>query len=71
MHPSDSTELPPVAETEVPSHRRGATSMEYLLVLSLILVVAIMGIDYFGQSTKNTTKKANDAIQNATKTKDK
>jgi hypothetical protein len=40
--------------------------MEYLFVISLILVVAMTGIGYFGQSTKDTTQKAADAIQKAT-----
>jgi Flp pilus assembly pilin Flp len=47
------------------SRRRGATAMEYLFVASLILVACITAIGYFGQETKNTTQKANDAIQKA------
>jgi len=43
--------------------------MEYLFVLSLILVVAMTGIGYFGQKTKDTTQKASDAISNATQGK--
>ena len=46
--------------------RRGTTAMEYLFVLSLILVVAITAIGYFGQSTRATTQKASDAIKKAT-----
>jgi Flp pilus assembly pilin Flp len=46
--------------------RRGATAMEYLFVISLILTVAISGIGFFGQSTKDTAQKASNAIQNAT-----
>jgi hypothetical protein len=34
-------------------------------VISLILVVAISAIGYFGQSTRSTTQQANDAIQKA------
>ena len=45
--------------------RRGATAMEYLFVISLILIVALTAIGYFGRSTRNTTQQANDAIQNA------
>jgi hypothetical protein len=52
-----------------PHRRRGATAMEYLFVISLILTVAITGIGYFGQSTKDTTEKASTAIDNATKGK--
>jgi transposase len=47
--------------------RRGATALEYLFVISLILTVAMTGIGYFGKSTKDTTQKASDAIENATK----
>ncbi len=46
--------------------RRAATAMEYLFVLSLILVVAITAIGYFGQSTRDTTQKAADSINKAT-----
>jgi uncharacterized protein (UPF0333 family) len=45
--------------------RRGTTAMEYLFVVSLILVVAITAIGYFGQSTRDTTQKTNDAINKA------
>ncbi len=40
--------------------------MEYLFVLSLIFVVAMTGISYFGQATKKTADAASEAIQNAT-----
>ena len=40
--------------------------MEYLFVLSLILVVALYAIGYFGQSTKATAEKASEAINKAT-----
>jgi hypothetical protein len=43
--------------------------MEYLFVLSLIIIVAMTGIGYFGQKTKETTQKASDAITNATQGK--
>lgn len=46
--------------------RRGATVLEYLFVISLILTVAITAIGYFGKSTKDTTQKAADAMEKAT-----
>jgi hypothetical protein len=45
--------------------RRGATAMEYLFVISLILIVAMSAVSFFGQSTKSTADKANDAIGKA------
>lgn len=42
--------------------RRGATMMEYLLVLSLIGVACIVGISYFGTQTNNLTQSASSAI---------
>jgi hypothetical protein len=39
--------------------------MEYVFVVSLILIVALIGISSFGQSTKATTQKASDAMSNA------
>ena len=59
-------ETGPAARQGRRPRRRGATAMEYLFVISLILVVAMTGIGYFGQSTKDTTQKAADAIQKAT-----
>ena len=46
--------------------RRGATAMEYLFVISLILCAAITGIGYFGQSTKASMQKSSDAVEKAT-----
>ncbi|HTU23279.1 MAG TPA: hypothetical protein VMG10_34915 [Gemmataceae bacterium] len=51
------------------SRRRGATAMEYLFVISLILCAAITGIGYFGQSTKDTMQKSSDAVGKATNNK--
>jgi hypothetical protein len=39
--------------------------MEYLFVISLILVVAIAGIGYFGQTVKGSADKTNSAISNS------
>jgi len=46
--------------------RRGATAMEYLFVLSLIIIVAMTGINYLGQATKKLTEGSSNAIQKAT-----
>jgi len=40
--------------------------MEYLFMISLILVVLISGVNYFGQQTKKVAEDASNAIQNAT-----
>jgi uncharacterized protein (UPF0333 family) len=45
--------------------RRATTAMEYLFMLSLIIVVAMMGIGYFGQSTKEKMQNNDAAINNA------
>jgi hypothetical protein len=49
-----------------PQRRRGATALEYLFVVSLILIVAISAIQYFGEMTAGTTNTASDAIEKAT-----
>jgi hypothetical protein len=48
-----------------PRRRRGATAMEYLFVISLILVVAISAIGSLGKSTKNNAQQSSDAIGKA------
>jgi len=45
--------------------RRGTTALEYLMMLSLIIVVALVGIGYFGSSTNNMTTSASNAITNS------
>jgi uncharacterized protein (UPF0333 family) len=45
--------------------RRGTTAMEYLFVLSLIIVAAMIGIGYFGEATREKTQQNSDAINNA------
>jgi hypothetical protein len=40
--------------------------MEYLFVISLVLLGCIMAIGYFGQMTRETSQKASDAIGKAT-----
>ena len=47
--------------------RRGATAMEYLMMLSLIIVVALVGIGYFGNAANNVTTSASNAISKAVK----
>jgi hypothetical protein len=64
--------LAPEADSTVrsddrPRRRRGVTAMEYLLVLSLIVVVALVGIGYFGQSTKNSAQNSSNTISKALK----
>lgn len=48
------------------ARRRGATAMEYLFVISLILVVAITTIGSLGQQTKKLNERNSSAIDNAT-----
>ena len=69
---SSREESPPSGKPSVkvsPRRRRGATAMEYLFVISLILVVAITGVGYFGQMLNNTATNTANAIENATKDK--
>ena len=47
--------------------RKGTTAMEYLMMLSLIIVVALVGVGYFGTATNNVTKAASDAISKSVK----
>ena len=49
------------------TRRRGATMMEYLMMMSLIIVVCLVGIGYFGQSTNNTANAASNAISKSLK----
>ncbi len=59
------TRQPQTSPTGAPAgrpRRRGVTAMEYLFVISLILVVAIAGIGYFGQTVKGSADKTNGAI---------
>lgn len=46
--------------------RTGATVMEYLFMLSLIFVVAMTAISYFGQALRGTSERTSQAIKNAT-----
>jgi Flp pilus assembly pilin Flp len=47
--------------------RRGATAMEYLFVISLILVVCISTIGQLGQETKQLSEKNSAAVEKALK----
>jgi Flp pilus assembly pilin Flp len=53
----------------LPGRRRGATAMEYLFMLSLILLVVITTVGYLGQTTKKLSEANSEAIQNATEGK--
>jgi hypothetical protein len=56
---AEATDSPPTKP------RRAATAMEYLFVVSLIIVVAIVGINYFADSVKQNLQQSHDAIQKA------
>jgi hypothetical protein len=43
--------------------------MEYLFVISLILLGCIMGVGYFGQMTRGSAKQTSDTLQKATQGK--
>ena len=61
--PSTDVDSAPISK----SVRRGATAMEYLMMLSLIIVVALAGIGYFGSMTNNVTTATSNAIQKSIK----
>lgn len=50
----------------VASRRRGATALEYLFVLSLIVCAALTAIGSLGQSAKDSLQKSSNAVQQAT-----
>lgn len=56
-----------VTATTIQSKRRGATAMEYLMMLSLIIVVLLTAIGYFGNSTANIQQTNATAISNSMK----
>ena len=47
--------------------RPGATALEYLMMLSLILVAALTAIGYFGNITHSLTQSSATAITTSTK----
>jgi Tfp pilus assembly protein PilW len=47
--------------------RRGATLMEYLMMISLIITVALVAIGYFGAQTNVMTGASSSAIQTSLK----
>ncbi len=47
--------------------RRGATMMEYLMMISLIVVVCLIGIGYFGEQTNATATSTSNAINKSLK----
>jgi Flp pilus assembly protein TadG len=46
--------------------RRGATAMEYVFVISLIIAVVMTGVGYFGQESKASMQTSSDAVEKAT-----
>ena len=58
---------PNLCPESAPKKRRAATAMEYLMVISFILVVALTGIGYFGSMTKGVTQATSDAITKSVK----
>ncbi|MBI2806476.1 MAG: hypothetical protein HYX68_15960 [Planctomycetes bacterium] len=67
--------LPPTNPIESPEvstqarARRGATLMEYLMMLSLIITVCIIGVGYFGMKTNEVSSAASSAISKSVKDK--
>jgi hypothetical protein len=59
-------ETGPAKESRASRRRRGATALEYLFVISLILIVALTAIGSLGQATNESMRKTGDAIQKAT-----
>jgi len=47
--------------------RRGTTLMEYLMMISLILTVCLVGIGYFGSKTNDMATSAAKAINKSMK----
>ena len=47
--------------------RRGTTLMEYLMMISLILAVCLVGIGYFGSKTNDMATSAAKAINKSMK----
>lgn len=47
--------------------RRGTTLMEYLMMISLIIVVCLVGIGYFGTSNSASMSSSSNAINKSLK----
>jgi Flp pilus assembly pilin Flp len=47
--------------------RRGVTAMEYLMMLSLIIVVCLVAIGYLGNTNNNKMSSSSTAISNSIK----
>jgi Flp pilus assembly pilin Flp len=56
----------PISAPSSAAPRRGATAMEYLFMISLILVAAIWAIGSLGQAVRSSTQKSATTITNAT-----
>jgi Tfp pilus assembly protein FimT len=50
-----------------PYGRRGVTAMEYLMALSLIIVVAMIGVGYFGNMTNSSLTATSNSISKSMK----
>jgi len=46
--------------------RRGATAMEYMFIISLILIVAFSAVGYLGQTIQASFKNSSSTIEAAT-----
>ena len=60
---TNSTEAPIVQKQT----RRGATLMEYLMMISLIIVVCLVAVGYLGTSNNNNMTSSSDAITKSIK----
>jgi hypothetical protein len=61
---------PPQAEVQAPlakQRRQGATMMEYLMMLSLIVVVCLVAIGYLGGSNNASMSSSSNSITKAIK----
>ena len=47
------------------ARRRAATALEYVFVISLIFIAALIGINYLAQATKESFQNSNGVIQKA------
>lgn len=54
-------------ETPAEQRRRGVTAMEYLMMLSLIIVVCMIGVSFLGSTNNNNMSSSSTAINKAMK----
>jgi hypothetical protein len=63
-------DCPPPRDTEAVRSKRtrlGTTLMEYLMMISLIIVVCLVGIGYFGASNSASLSSSSNAINTSLK----